>query len=229
MLLGNDFTTIDPGTLSLISNPAIIAISQDPLGLPAVRVWQKPATQENNTYSTDLYSAGETSFWVSQLNGGDFAVAFVNGAPTRQTMSASMNDIFIDQLTTGSNAPVKMLKQTWDVYDLWGYRMDNATAMNIIKGNATSLKPVIASNATLDSQNVTAADGDTMAAARYNSTVLSYADGVAMNVSAVLGKHIGQLKPGGTLTIEVPTHGIAIYRLRTSGDDSAMRRKRDEL
>ena len=220
---------MDPATLSLVSNPAILAISQDPLGLPAFRAWQKPAAQENNTYSTALYTAGETSFWIGQLNGGDYVACFLNAAGTSQSMSATMDEIFVDQLTTGSNAPVKQLSQTWEIYDVWGYRMDNATAISIINGNATSVSPVISTNATLDSLNSTAAAGNMTSAMRYNSTVLSYANGASMNITAVLGKSIGQLKPGGTLSANVPSHGVAVYRLRSQGGSTMMRRKRDEL
>ena len=228
LLMGNDITQMDPATLSILSNPAILAISQDPLGLPAYRVWQKPATQENNTHSTALYTAGETSFWVGQLNQGDFVIAFLNGAGNRQIMTADMDDIFVDQTTQGTSAPVKMFSMIWDIYDLWGYRMDNATAMSIINGNATSVNPVISSNSTLHALNNTAAAGDPKGAMRYNSTVLSYPHGVAMNISAMLGKHIGALMPGGSISADVPRHGIAIYRLRSRGGGDTMR-KRDEL
>lgn len=222
---------MDPATLSLLSNPALLAISQDPLGLPVLRVWQKPATTQNNTYSTALYTADALSFWTGQLNGGDAVVAFVNAGPAAEDMSADMNDIFIDQITTGTNAPVRQLMMAWDVYDVWGYRIDNSTASSILRGNATSITPAINSTATLDAVNATTAGfsgGGGPAAARYNATVLPYADGVRMNITSVLGKKISVLSPGGKLEVRVPRHGVAVYRLRSRGMVAGMRR-RDEL
>ena len=41
LILGNDIRNIDNETLSIISNHEIIAINQDPLGIPASRVTSK--------------------------------------------------------------------------------------------------------------------------------------------------------------------------------------------
>lgn len=212
--MGNDITLMDPPTLSILSNPALLAISQDPLGSSAFRVWQRPGASQNNTPSTDLYSAGETSFWTGQLSGGDYVVAFVNAGPKALTMTASMTDIFIDAVTTGSSAPVPQLAQTWDVYDLWANRMDPATASAIINGSAAA----VASNST--SMNATHS-------MLYNSTAMSYADGLAKNHTALLGAKTTPLTPGGMLTAMVPAHGVGAFRLRSQG--GAAMRRRDEL
>lgn len=225
LLMGNDFSTIDAPTLSLLSNPALLAISQDPLGSPPFRVWTKPEVQQNNTARADLYTLGETQFWAGQLNGGDYVVAFVNGAATQQQMSATMQDIFIDLLTTGSNTPPPQLMMTWDVYDIWGYRMNNATAAGIINGTGKGMvSQVPGMNATTNSTSVTGSISMNM---RFNATEMSYADAATANVTAVLGKKISSLAPGGTLSAQVPTHGVAIYRLRSQGMPKM--RKRDEL
>ena len=227
LLMGNDFSTIDAPTLSLLSNPALLAISQDPLGIPPFRVWTSPAAQQNNTYSTDLYTAGEMSFWTGQLNGGDYVVAFVNGAETQQSMSATMDDIFVDLVTTGSNAPVPQLMETWDVYDIWGYRMDNATASGIINGTGKGMiSQVLGTNATMNSTRFAGVETMNM---RFNATTMSYADAATANMTAVLGKKISLLAPGGTLSAQVPRHGVAIYRLRSQGKPKMGRRRRDEL
>ena len=71
LILGTDITLLSPSTLSIIANPAILAISQDPAGNAAFRVWEKsPPLVQNNTYSTDLYTAGSTYFFTGQLTGG---------------------------------------------------------------------------------------------------------------------------------------------------------------
>ena len=217
--MGTDVTAMTPQTLSIYSNPAIIAINQDPLGIPATRVWLSPAQPQNQTSSTDAYTAGESSFWTGQLANGDYVAAFVNGASSPTTLAASMSDIFIDLVTTGSNAPVPQLSQTWDVYDLWANRMSNATAQAIIMGNNT-----LPTNATSMS-NATS----TIPAQTYNATAMSYADGLAANETALFGVQIAELAPGGTVQAQVQAHGVVVYRLRSQGGGGGMRRKRDEL
>lgn len=215
--MGTDVTAMTPQTLSIYSNPAIIAINQDSLGSAAVRVWQIPAPQQNETYSVDAYTAGETSFWTVQLTGGDYAVAFVNAGPAKTTMIATMNDIFVDLVTTGNNAPVPQLMQTWDVYDLWLNRMSNATAQAIISGNMT-----LATNATSMSNSTSSLPLQT-----YNSTLISYADGLQANNTALLGVKTTTIAPMGSLSATVPSHGTVVYRLRSRGGSGM--RKRDEL
>lgn len=219
--MGTDVTMMTAETLSIYSNSAIIAINQDPLGVPVTRVWQSPAQPQNETYSVDAYTAGETSFWTGELKNGDYVVAFVNGGPTTTTMTATMNDVFIDLVTTGSNAPVPQLQQKFDVYDLWANRMSNATAQAIINGNVTmetnSTNPVseAGANSTLPMQT-------------YNATQISYADGLNANNTALFGVKVKTMVPMGTLSATVPRHGVAVYRLRSQGGGSGMR-KRDEL
>lgn len=215
--MGTDVTAMTPQTLFIYSNPAIIAINQDALGMTAVRVWQSPAQPQNETYSVDAYTAYETSFWTVQLDDGDYAVAFVNAGPTSTTLTATMNDVFIDLVTTGSNAPVPQLSQTWDVYDLWANRMSNATAQGIIAGNMT-----IATNATAEANATSSLPLQT-----YNSTALSYKDGLMANNTALLGVKTSTLAPMGMLSAEVPSHGTVVYRLRSQGMGAM--RKRDEL
>lgn len=217
LIMGTDVTTMTPQTLSIYSNAAIIAINQDPLGIPALRVWQSPAQPQNETYSTDAYTAGETSFWTGQLNGGDYVAAFVNSGSAPATLTATMNDIFIDLVTTGSNAPVPQLMQTWDVYDLWANRMSDASAQAIITGNMS-----MATNATSVSNAIS-----TLPIQTYNATAMSYANGVAANDTALLGVKVSTIAPMGTLMAQVPSHGVVVYRLRSQGGGGM--RKRDEL
>ena len=219
--MGTDVTTMTPETLSIYSNPAIIAINQDPLGIPVTRVWQLPAQPQNETYSVDAYTAGETSFWTGQLENGDYVVAFVNGGPKGTTLTATMNDVFVDLITTGSNAPVPQLKQTYDVYDLWANRMSTATAQAIISGNFTMQT---------SSTNVTseASANSTLPVQTYNATQLSYKEGLNANDTALFGVKVKTMAPLGTLSATVPSHGVSVYRLRSQGNGSGTK-KRDEL
>ena len=215
--MGTDVTAMTPQTLSIYSNPAIIAINQDPMGTPAVRVWQRPNPPENESYSGDAYTAGETSFWTCPLNNGDYVVAFVNAGASATSVTASMDDVFIDLTTTGNNAPVPQLKQTWDVHDLWANRMSDVTAQAIISGNLT-----MTTNASSMANSTSSLPVQT-----YNSTALSYANGLKANNTALMGVKISTLAPMGTLSATVPSHGTAVYRLRSQG--TSEKRKRDEL
>ena len=220
--MGTDVTKMTPETLSIYSNAAIIAINQDPLGIPVTRVWQSPAQPQNETYSVDAYTSGETSFWTGELMNGDYVVAFVNGGPKATTMTATMNDVFIDLITTGSNAPVPQLKQTYDVYDLWANRMSTATAQAIISGNFT-----MQTNSTDTTSEASA--NSTSLIQTYNATQISYKDGLNANNTALFGVKVKTMAPPmGTLSATVPSHGVAVYRLRSQGGGSGMR-KRDEL
>ena len=213
LIMGNDISLMDAKTLSILSNPAIIAINQDPIGMPAFKVWQKPNQIQNDTYSSALYTQGETYFWTGKLQGGDMVAAFVNAGSSPTAMSATMEDIFIDQVTTGSSKPVKMITQTWDVYDLWANRMSDTIAQSIINGNVTRN----INGTTLNSGN---------APINYNSTAVTYKEGLAVNNTALLGAKIGVLTSAGTLNAEVASHGVAVFRLRSQG---TAKRKRDEL
>ena len=195
--MGNDLTLLDAPTLSILSNPALIAINQDPLGMSAFRVWERPATYlTNSSSSAALYNPLTTSFWTGNLNGGDQVVAFLNAGPFPAKLTATYAEIFVDKVTTGSSKPVPMLAQSWEVYDLWGNRMDNATANAVLKGNVT-----VAEEKGL----------------WWNATNMRYADGVKANYSAVLGKKVGELGPGRTLDAVVEAHGVMAYRLRSLG------------
>ena len=153
-------------------------------------------------------------------------IAFLNAGPTTQSMSATMNDIFVDQVTTGSSAPVPYLSVSWDVHDLWANRMPDSTASAILNGtfNNTNI-----SGANTDMLNGTAVPVSYF----YNSTHSSYAEGLAANNSALLGKKVGVLSPGGEVSASVVGHGVAAYRLRSQtmipSASKMRRRKRDEL
>jgi len=66
----------------------------------------------------------------------------------------------------------------------------------------------------------------TVGAGRYNATKTSYAEGLALNSSLLLGKVSTTVQPSGTITATVDPHGAAIFRLRAL--PTALM-KRDEL
>jgi alpha-galactosidase len=124
LLLGNDLRKMSPSTLSIINNPAIIVISQDPRGKAIQRV------TSNTKVAKDEFGVGEAHVWSGPLANGDQAVIFFNAANEDLDMSASLADIFVMD-GPGGSAP--QVKQTWAVHDLWGDRMSENDAKAVLE------------------------------------------------------------------------------------------------
>ncbi|KAK9240069.1 glycoside hydrolase superfamily [Lipomyces kononenkoae] len=185
LLMGNDVNVMDAKALSILNNPAIIAVSQDPLGVPAVRRWRYYVNDTNQ------YGQGEIQMWSGPLFGGDQLVILLNAGNSSRTMNATLADIFC--VATGI---AKEIQEDWDVYDLWANRMDDATAQSIIDG--TSIMGA----------------GTSVASFYYNATQVSYKEGLAANDPLLYGKLTGTVTAGGAIETEVPRHGVAMLRLR---------------
>ena len=203
LIMGNNLNKIDAASLSILMNPAVIAINQDPAGGSGSRIWRYPAP-------TDKYGRGEISLWSGSLNNGDQVVAMLNAGNVDMMMNATLDDVFID---SGGSASAS---QSYDVYNLWGNRMSNATAMAIMNGTSETLSTL---NGT-QSLNTTATG-------YYNATQMSYAEGLSKNDTRLFGTKIGSVQAMGTLSAMIPRHGIGFYRLRSQGTGAM--RKRDEL
>jgi alpha-galactosidase len=125
LLLGNDLRKMTPETLSIINNPAIIAISQDPRGKAIQRV------TSNTNVSKDEFGVGEAHVWSGPLANGDQVVIFFSAANEALDMSASLDDLFVMD-GPGGSAP--QVQQTWAIHDLWGDRMSQAAARSVLAG-----------------------------------------------------------------------------------------------
>ncbi|OAF99565.1 alpha-galactosidase [Paraphaeosphaeria sporulosa] len=202
LMIGTNIDTLSPQNLAILSNPAVIALNQDPSAGAAIRKWR---------YFVDFddYGQGEISLWTRVLDNGDTVIALLNAGNSSRTMNATMDDIFLDQRTAGAYKAPPELSETWDVYDLWANRMSNEEAQAILDGGG---------NATVSNATRTET---------YNATATSYADGLSNNVTALYGAHIGSIAPSGTFTAEIARHSVGVYRLRSQGSGSL--RKRDEL
>ncbi|KAM0712301.1 hypothetical protein Q7P37_011396 [Cladosporium fusiforme] len=123
LLLGNDLREMDASTLSIINNPAIIAISQDPRGKAVQRV------SNNQSVAKDGFGIGEAHIWSGPLANGDQVVIFLNAANEDLDMSASLAEIFVMD-GPGGSAP--QVQQKWAVNDLWQNRMDESDAQTVL-------------------------------------------------------------------------------------------------
>jgi len=187
----NVMSRIDPPTLSILQNTAVLAVSQDPVGSAATRRWRYYVDD------VDEYHKGEIQMYSGPLSGGDQLLLFLNSGTKDREMNASLVDIFWDQ---GASGTAKQIQQSWDIYDLWANRMSDEQAAAIING--TAAPPF----------NMTAMGG-----ARH-----VYAQVPLPASSELMGLKVGTVQAGGTVTAQVPAHGVAMLRLRAQS-------KKDEL
>lgn len=185
LIMGTDVTAMTPASLSIYSNPAVIALNQDVSVAAAQRHWRFYVGDK------DEFGGGEISLWTRVLNNSDIAVALVNAGNKTREMNATLAEMFFDSGAARS----KEAKLSYDVYDLWANRMDDYTATMVLNGTA----PII------DNHNSTM---------RYNATALSFAQGLLANQTALFGSKVQTVAPLGTLTATVPRHGVGLFRLR---------------
>jgi alpha-galactosidase len=199
LLMGTNILTLSPANLAIYSNPAVIALNQDPSGTAAVQKWKIQVDDK------DEYGVGEISLWTRELDNGDTAIALLNAGNASRTMTATAQDIFLDQSTAGTYQVAPQLSVSWDVYDLWSGRNNTETAA-VLNGTAG----VVPSNSTT----------------RYNATAMSYQDGLKNNVTALYGVKVGTMQAGGAWSAQVDRHSVVLFRLRQAPNTL---RKRDEL
>lgn len=188
LIIGTDIRSISPASLSIYANPAVLALNQDPSAGAGNRVWRYTVPD------VDEYGQGEISLWTRTLANRDQVVALVNAGNNSRAMNASLADIFFDYGAANS----KQAMTNYDIYDVWGYRMENATASAVLNGTAPA---IVNGNST----------------SRWNASETSYAQGIMMNATALMGKKVGTVPAMGTVKAQVPRHGIALYRLRATG------------
>ena len=82
LIIGADLNHLKASSYSIYSQASVIAINQDPKGIPATRVWRYYVSD------TDEYGQGEIQMWSGPLDNGDQVVALLNGGsvarPIRQ-------------------------------------------------------------------------------------------------------------------------------------------------
>jgi alpha-galactosidase len=178
LLMTNVLNKIDEPTISILQNTAVLAVSQDPTGSSAIRMWRH--------YVDD----GEIQMYSGPLSGGDQIVLLLNGGSSARDMNATLTDIF---WANGPKGTASQVRSAWDVYDLWGGRMSNATAQGIIQGES-STRPI---------------DMPKLGGA---SKVYSQVPLPASK--ALMGTKVGSVKASGTVKAHVRPHGVAMLRLR---------------
>lgn len=199
-----------PQDLAIISNAAVIAVNQDPLGSSASRRWLY------ETDDMDEYGKASYQLWSGALystTGGDYydmLVVMVNGNNSPLTMNATLSDIFVDLGSTGQAAYSAV---SWEVRDLWANRMSDEEAQAIIDASSASGNYTNGWNETI------------VGADRYNATAKPYAQGLAEADPLLLGNVTTTVAPQGTVTAEVDRHGVALLRLRAIPTEAIRKRE----
>ena len=202
LIISNDIRHISAATYTILTNAAVLAVSQDPNAGSANRRWRYFVGDK------DEFGMGEISMWSTSLSNGDNLVILLNGGNNERETNATLEDIFWDN---GPGGVAGQVKQAWDVYDLWANRMDNATANEIIGAAMNGTGPV---NSTIGAQY------------RYNATANDgYLTGLNQDLPVLMGKKVGTVQPGGKVTATVARHGVAMFRLKSPPSST----KRDEL
>ncbi|KAK9342379.1 glycoside hydrolase superfamily [Lipomyces starkeyi] len=160
LLMGNNVNAMDANTLSILNNPAVLAVSQDPAGAAAVRRWRYYVND------TDAYGQGEIQMWSGQLFGGDQVVVLLNAGNSPRIMNASLADIFRHEKGIAPE-----IKENWDIYDLWANRMDDATAKSVIDGSAKASVAKLYYNASESSYKDGLAAGNPLLLGKFTGTV----------------------------------------------------------
>jgi alpha-galactosidase len=190
LLIGADLRKLTPATLTILNNPAVIAISQDPLGQSVNQI-----RRDTEGLKKDKYGMGETQVWSGHLWGGDQVVILLNAADEDVEMTASLEEIFYSDGPEGS---AEAVHQAWDVYDLWANRMDSAAAQKILDVD----------------ENMEAFESLLKEVNWYNATEVSYKDGLKVEDQRLLGKLVQTIKAEGVLRVLVKRHSVEMFRLK---------------
>lgn len=195
--MGNDLRELSAKDLSILNNPAIIALNQDPLGRSVVRI-----RRDQDAGKKDRYAIGEIQVWSGALAGGDQVVVLLNVADEDLDISVGLDEIFIFD-GPGGSAP--QVKQAWDVYDLWADRMDDKLAQQVLDADTETARKLL------------------NRANWYNSTAIPYKDGLKAGDDRLFGRKVDTVKARGTLTKRVRKHASEVYRLKAVGEGGKRR------
>lgn len=141
--MGNDMSKLIASDYSILANPAIIAVNQDPLGVAATYRWTRNNVQ--------LWSGPLVSTTGSSTN--DEVVVLYNNGGSSTTVSVALSDVF------GSSSAVP--SSQFEIRDLWGSRLSNSQAQTILNQGAAA-NPSWLYNATAKSYATGLSQGDSM-------------------------------------------------------------------
>jgi alpha-galactosidase len=188
LFLGNDLRSMPASALTIINNPAIIALSQDPHGRSVTRV------RRDTKVAKDQYGEGETQVWAGYLHNGDQAVILLNAAAEDLDMEIALSEIFTP---FGPHGSAPHVNYDWAVHDLWADRMPEKTAEELLAAKSEVDRAAILKKANW-----------------YNATETPYEQGLHEGDVRLFGEKIGVVEAGGSLKAPVKSHAAKVFRLR---------------
>ena len=188
LFLGNDLRGMPAPALTIINNPAIIALSQDPHGRSVTRV------RRDTNVAKDAYGQGETHVWAGYLANGDQVVILLNAAAEELDMSISLAEIFTP---FGPHGSAPHVQYDWAVHDLWAHRMAQGTAEELLGAKTEGERAAVLKKAEW-----------------YNATETPYEQGLRDGDARLFGEKIGVVKAGGDVEARVKSHSAKVFRLR---------------
>jgi alpha-galactosidase len=188
LFLGNDLREMTADALTIINNPAIIALSQDPHGRSVTRV-----RRNVEGVAKDEWGQGETQVWAGYLQNGDHVVILVNFGGEDLNMEAPLAEIFIP-FGPGGSAPHN--KFSWTVHDLWANRMSPHTAEALLAAESEERLAIL------------------KGVNWYNATEVPYEQGLRDEDPRLFGEKIGVVDAGGVVKVLVKRHAAKVLRLR---------------
>ncbi|ORY08943.1 glycoside hydrolase superfamily [Clohesyomyces aquaticus] len=189
LFLGNDLRSVSASALTILNNPAIIALSQDPHGRSVTRVQRDVVGVPK-----DNWGVGETHVWSGYLHNGDQVVILLNAGDEDMQMSVSLAEIFV-AFGPGGSAP--HVKSDWALHDLWAHRMSDATAEALLAAKTEGERSRLLKKANW-----------------YNATEIPYAQGLANDDPRLFGEKVGVVEAGGVMKVDVKRHAAKVLRLR---------------
>ncbi|KAG2417947.1 hypothetical protein HFD88_001046 [Aspergillus terreus] len=119
LIMGNDMSKLTASGFSILANPAVIAVNQDPLGVAASYRWTRNNVQ--------LWSGLLASTTGGSVN--DVVVVLFNNGGSSTTASATLSEIF-----GSSSVP----STQFEIRDLWGSRLSDSQAQSILNDGAAA-------------------------------------------------------------------------------------------
>ena len=111
LIMGNDARKIRAASRAILLNKQAIAISQDPLGTPGVRLWPPAPSRARAHHRAHNEQPREHELWARNLTNGDVAIGLYNKG-TAVNASAGIFTVDLAALGFGASATVQ-------VFDCW--------------------------------------------------------------------------------------------------------------
>ena len=124
LILGNDLTKITPETLAIITNKAMIAVDQDPLGIQGLRLKNEDGVQ----------------YWFKPLADGDWAFCVMNTREEDITVALDWSELEVND--TLSKRRTGFGSTNYSVQDIW--HPEAKAFPTLVKGKGAQRKQMVA-------------------------------------------------------------------------------------